>query len=123
MSKIKQTKAPSFADIAVIDRRNKMRNPFLSQINQLVDWHPISNLLNKQCLKQAPTPGSRGGCFSTLRVALTTGNCAFQNSTPREHGMGFPTERSKSASIPETMVSFPASCWSFTSVRSSKTST
>ena len=57
MSKIKQTKAPSFADIAVIDRRNKMRNPFLSQINQLVDWHPISNLLNKQCLKQAPIPG------------------------------------------------------------------
>lgn len=43
MSKIKQTKAPSFADIAVIDRRNKMRNPFLSQINQLVDWRPISN--------------------------------------------------------------------------------
>ncbi|WP_449033581.1 transposase [Porphyromonas sp.] len=48
MSKIKQTKAPSFADIAVIDRRNKMRNPFLSQINQLVDWRPISNLLNKR---------------------------------------------------------------------------
>lgn len=43
MSKIKQTKAPSFAGIAVIDRRNKMRNPFLSQINQLVDWRPISN--------------------------------------------------------------------------------
>ena len=56
MSKIKQTKAPSFADIAVIDRRNKMRNPFLSQINQLVDWRPISNLLNKHCLKQATTP-------------------------------------------------------------------
>ena len=56
MSKIKQTKAPSFADIAVIDRRNKMRNTFLSQINQLVDWRPISNLLNKQCLKQPTTP-------------------------------------------------------------------
>ena len=56
MSKIKQTNAPSFADIAVIDRRNKMRNPFLSQINQLVDWRPISNLLNKHCLKQATTP-------------------------------------------------------------------
>ena len=54
--KIKQTKAPSFADIAVIDRRNKMRNTFLSQINQLVDWRPISNLLNKQCLKQPTTP-------------------------------------------------------------------
>lgn len=56
MSKIKQTKAPSFADIAVIDRRNKMRNPFLRQINQLVDWRPISNLLNKHSLKQATTP-------------------------------------------------------------------
>ena len=56
MSKIKQTKAPSFADLAVIDKRNKMRNPFLSQINQLVDWRPSSNLLNKNCHKQATTP-------------------------------------------------------------------
>ncbi|WP_455524181.1 hypothetical protein [Porphyromonas endodontalis] len=46
MSKIKQTKAPSFADIAVIDRRNKMRNPFLSQINpptwkiKIATWIP-----------------------------------------------------------------------------------
>ena len=56
MSKIKQTKAPSFADLAVIDKRNKMRNPFLSQINQLVDRRPISNVLNKHCLKQATTP-------------------------------------------------------------------
>ena len=33
-----------------------MRNPFLSQINQLADWRPISKLLNKRCLKQATTP-------------------------------------------------------------------
>lgn len=56
MSQIKQTKVPSFADIAVVGRRNKMQNPFLSQINQLVDWRPISSLLNKRCLKQATSP-------------------------------------------------------------------
>ena len=33
-----------------------MRNTFLSQINQLVNWRPISKLLNKRCLKQATTP-------------------------------------------------------------------
>ena len=56
MSKIKQTTAPSFADIAVIDRRSKIKDNFLKQIDQLVDWRPISNLLNKHCLKQATTP-------------------------------------------------------------------
>ena len=28
----------------------------MTQINQLVDWRPIYNLLNKNCLKQATTP-------------------------------------------------------------------
>ena len=56
MSQIKQAKNSSFADTAIIDRRIKMRNPFLNQINQIVDWRPISKLLNKHCLKQATTP-------------------------------------------------------------------
>ena len=59
MSKIKQTKAPSFADLAVIDRRNKMRNPFLSQINQLVDWRPISNVRPSKLCNKAKRSLSR----------------------------------------------------------------
>ena len=39
-----------------------MRNLFLSQINQLVDWRPISKLLNTRRLKQATTPLGTPSC-------------------------------------------------------------
>ncbi|WP_329903867.1 IS5 family transposase [Porphyromonas pogonae] len=51
MSKEKNTNAASFAELAVERRRQATKNNFLHQIDSIVDWRPISNLLNKHCLK------------------------------------------------------------------------
>ncbi|WP_329905127.1 hypothetical protein [Porphyromonas pogonae] len=44
MSKEKNTKAPSFAELAVERRLQATKNNFLYQIDTIVDWRPISNL-------------------------------------------------------------------------------
>lgn len=42
---MKIAQSPSFADLAVANR--KIKSQFFAQINLIVDWRPISNLINK----------------------------------------------------------------------------
>jgi IS5 family transposase len=46
---MKKIAPPSFADLAVA--RRKIKTQFFSQINQLVDWRLISNIINKHYTK------------------------------------------------------------------------
>lgn len=53
----KETK-PSFADIACDLRSRKIKNVFFKQMNTLIDWRPISNIINKHYEKGESAVGS-----------------------------------------------------------------
>ena len=44
---MKRSHAPSFADLSVQARTDKMKNNFLDQMDRLIDWKPISKLIDK----------------------------------------------------------------------------
>ncbi len=44
---MKREKAPSFADVICNLRSRKIKSIFFDQVKQLVDWRPLSNLINK----------------------------------------------------------------------------
>jgi len=55
---------PSFADMAAANR--KIKSKFFAQINTIVDWRPVSNLINKHYTKglsAVVNPRTMGYCF------------------------------------------------------------
>lgn len=48
---MKIEKIPSFADAICDVRVRKIKSEFFNQINQLIDWRPISNIINKHYTK------------------------------------------------------------------------
>jgi IS5 family transposase len=52
---MKKTELIGFADLAV--QKRKVKSVFFNQVNTIVDWRPISNIINKHCVKGASAVG------------------------------------------------------------------
>ncbi|WP_202621804.1 hypothetical protein [Pontibacter russatus] len=56
----KKQAAVGFADLAV--EGHKIKNKFLGQINPVVDWHPLSSIMDKHYVKGASATGTPAYC-------------------------------------------------------------